>query len=197
MIGRPRGFLVWSLLIAPNLAAAHGPIKGVNHFYNGLLHPLLVPSHVLLLVAVGLLLGQQGPKAHRSALLVFLVATTSGLVAAGFSIGDGVEPLILGASLVVGLLVAASPTIGAHGCSLIGALAGAVVGLDSAQEALSGRAKLVALIGSAVGIHLILFYPMAFADYFDKKPWQRTAVRIIGSWVAASAILALALSGAR
>jgi F0F1-type ATP synthase assembly protein I len=34
---------------------------------------------------------------------------------------------------------------------------------------------------------------MGFADYFNKKPWQLIGLRVLGSWLAASALMVLAL----
>jgi hypothetical protein len=68
-----------------------------------------------------------------------------------------------------------------------------VVGLDSAREDLSGLAESVSLFGNAVGIYLLLLYSMGFAEYFSSKSWQRIGIRILGSWMAASAFLVLAL----
>lgn len=66
--------------------------------------------------------------------------------------------------------------------------------MDSGQETLSDKEKLVSLFGSGVGIYLLLLYPIALADYFNKKAWQKIGIRIIGSWVAASSLLVLTLS---
>ena len=46
----------------------------------------------------------------------------------------------------------------------------------------------------AWGIYLLLLYPIALADYFNKKAWQKIGIRIIGPWVAASSLLVLTLS---
>ena len=53
------------LLLAPGVALAHGPMPGVGSFYGGLLHPVMVPSHLITLVALGLLIGQRGLGAMR------------------------------------------------------------------------------------------------------------------------------------
>jgi hypothetical protein len=66
--------------------------------------------------------------------------------------------------------------------------------MDSAQDALSGKEKLVSLLGSGLALYLLFLYPMALADVFNKKPWQMIGVRVIGSWIAASSLLVLALS---
>jgi hydrogenase/urease accessory protein HupE len=191
---RLRNLILASLLVLPDVAYAHVPIKGVNSFYNGLLHPVLVPAHLLLLIAVGLFFGQQGPKENQPALMTYLASTALGLVAAWFSPGLPVEVIILASAAIIGLLIALSARVALPWCLLIGAVAGFILGLDSTQETYSGKEKFVALFGSGVGIYLFSLYPMGFADYFKKKPWQKIGVRVIGSWLAASSLLVLALS---
>jgi uncharacterized membrane protein HdeD (DUF308 family) len=68
------------------------------------------------------------------------------------------------------------------------------LGIDSTQEILPGKDKVVSLLGSGIGILLLLGGAMLFVDAFKKRAWQRIGVRIIGSWLAASAFLALTLS---
>jgi len=194
MNSRRYGPLLWLLLAFSDTALAHTPIAGIGNFYNGLLHPVLVPAHLLLLIAVGLFFGQQGLKKVESALGVFVAATLCGLIVAGFSIGPEVELLILILAAAIGLLVAAKPRLGLFWSLLVGALAGFSLGIDSAQETLTGKEKLVSLFGSGVAIYLLLLYPMSLAAYFSNKGWQKVGVRIVGSWIAASAFLVLALS---
>ena len=69
-----------------------------------------------------------------------------------------------------------------------------MVGIDSAQDDLSGRGRLAALLGTCVSAYLLLLYAMVFADFFTRREWQRIGLRIAGSWVAASAMLVLSLS---
>ena len=181
-------------LVVSEPALAHSPIEGISNFYNGLLHPVLVPAHLLLLLAVGLFLGQQGPKRIKLALGVFSVATIVGLAMAWFSIGNAMETLILALSAVVGLLVVASVQTALFWSVVIALLAGFFLGIDSAQEELSGKEKLLSLFGSGVAIYFLVLYPIALADYFNKKAWQKIGIRIVGSWVAASSLLVLGLS---
>jgi urease accessory protein len=182
------------MLVVPEASLAHAPIQGIGNFYNGLLHPILVPAHLLLLVAVGLFFGQQRPKASQSALGVFAFATVAGLTAAWFSIASETETFILILSAVIGSVIAMAPKVALLWCGVIALLAGFLLGIDSAQEALSGRVKLVTLFGSGVAIYALVLYPMALADYFNQKAWQKIGIRIVGSWVAASSLLVLALS---
>jgi hydrogenase/urease accessory protein HupE len=188
-------FFISFLLVVPDLAFAHTPIKGANSFYNGALHPVVVPSHLLLLVALGLFFGQRRLEDIEPALKFSLAAVVLGLGASWYSLaGAAFEIVILVIATIIGLLIAASPRIPIYWYAIIGAAAGFSLGLDSAQEALSGKEKFIGLFGSACGIYFFSIYPIAFSIYCSKKSWLQIGVRILGSWIAASALLVLALS---
>lgn len=186
--------LAGGLIALPQLASAHTPIEGIGNFYNGLLHPVLVPAHLLVLIALGLFIGQRGVEDSHSALLAFVIAAAAGLVAAGFSIGGDLERFLLVGAALIGLLTAANLNVGQFGYALLAAAAGLLLGMDTLQESLSGKDKLVSLFGSGVGIYFLFLYPMALADYFKKRPWQLIGVRVVGSWITASSLLVLSLS---
>ncbi len=190
--GKALGF--WVLLAIPQLGLAHSPIEGIDSFYSGLLHPVFVPAQLLLVVALRLFIVQRGLKDNQSAVLAFLVAVAAGLTAAWFSVGTNIEVLVLSAAAFIGILIVASFPLNRFLCALIAALAGLLLGMDSAQETLSGKERFFSLLGSGLGLYLLLFYPMAAADIFNKRPWQKIGVRVIGSWFAASSMLVLALS---
>ncbi len=194
MIKPLANLLFWGLLAMSTVSFAHVPLKGVNSFYNGVLHPFLVPSHLLVLIAIGLLVGQQGIKENLLALEVFFAAAIGGLIMAWFSIYTDLQTYLLVLSAIIGLLVAACMVLGRLWCSVIAGVTGFFLGMDSAQEALQGRERLLALFGSGIGIYLLLLYPMGLTDHFRQRAWQKIGVRIIGSWVAASSFLVLALS---
>jgi hydrogenase/urease accessory protein HupE len=194
MTNSGKALVFWALLAIPQLGLAHSPIEGIDSFYSGLLHPVFVPAHLLLVIALGLYIGQRGVKDNQSAVLAFLVAVAIGLIAAWFSVGTNIEVLILSSAAFIGILIVASFAVNPYLCALIAALAGLLLGADSAQETLSGQDKLVTLFGSGLGLYLLLLYPMAAADVFHKKSWQRIGVRVFGSWIAASSLLVLALS---
>jgi len=180
--------------IAPGTSLAHSPIQGIGDFYNGLLHPLLVPAHLLLLMAVGLFLGQQEHKRIELVLGSYAVAIMLGLTGAWFSVGTGMETWTLAASAIIGLLVAARFQSAFWWSLVVVLMAGFLLGIDSAQNELAGKNKLAALFGSAIAIYFLVLYPMALAEYCNRKPWQRIGIRVIGSWVTASSLLVLALS---
>ena len=189
-----RFVLVWLGWAVSGPAWAHTPIQGIGGFYNGLLHPVLVPAHLLLIVAFGLFLGQQGSKRIELALGIFAAAAFVGLALAWFSIGAEMETLGLALSAAIGLLVATSPQLAFPWCVAVALLAGLFLGVDSAQQELSGKDKLVTLFGTGVAIYFLVLFPMALAEHFKKKVWQKIGIRVVGSWVAASSLLVFALS---
>lgn len=186
-------FLLIALAV-PEISFAHSPIEGLGNFYNGLLHPVFVPAHLLLLIATGLLIGQQQLENLELILGTFVVAALSGLTLAWFSVGEGAEIYILGLSTALGLLVAIGLNMNWLWPVIIALLAGFLIGIDSAQQELSGKDKLVTLFGNAVAIYFIALYVMFLVDQFNKQEWQKIGIRIIGSWVAASSLLVVALT---
>ena len=182
------------LLATPEIAAAHTPIRGISNIFNGMLHPVLTPSHLLLLIVTSLFFGQRGFKEAESALYASIAAVVLGLIFSSFSPGPQVEVFILVWAAITGLLVAASLRIPLYWYFIVGTVAGFSLGFDSAQETLSGKENIIALFGSGVGIYFFSLYPISFAQFCNKKHWLRIGVRVFGSWIAASSFLVLALS---
>ncbi len=187
----------WLLLALPGTALAHSPIKGLGDFYNGILHPLFVPAQVLLVVALGLLIGQRGVARQLPAVVAYALAVFTGLVLTGAWLRtslQGLELAILGAALVLALLVVVARPLPRPLVVLLAAGTGLLLGLDSLQEGSSGRARAVALFGSGISLYLLLLYPMALAERFEGHRWLRIGTRVLGSWISASALLVLALA---
>ena len=188
------GGLAGAILLLPGAALAHSPIPGIGGFYEGLLHPLLVPAHLLALVGLGLWLGQQPLPRIESALLSFSLLLVAGLVLAAFAPpGGGQTSLLLACALGVGLLVAAAWSLPRYATAGVAGVVGLLVGLDSAPEATGMRARLIVLAGVGVGVHLLLLNVVALTSYAH-KPWLKVGVRVLGSWSAASALMVLALA---
>jgi len=188
------GGLAGAILLVPGAALAHSPIPGIGGFYNGLLHPLLVPAHLLALVALGLWLGQQPLPRIERALLSFSLLLLAGLVVAAFTPPrDGRTSLLLACALGLGLLVAAARSLPRYAAAAVAGLVGLLVGLDSAPDAAAMRARLIVLAGVGVGVHLLLLNVVALTSY-AQKPWLKVGVRVLGSWSAASALMVLALA---
>ena len=187
------GAVFAALLIGIGPACAHDVVAGVGGFYGGLIHPLLVPAHGLALVALGLLIGQQPPRRRAGLKAVFAAALLLGVIVivSAFAARD-VDYAILGIAAAAGVAVAiARPLSVAVSCPLA-AVAGVAIELDSVPQEISMQTTFLALVGTAVGAFLAV---MLLADLAacSHRDWHRSGVRVAGSWIAASAILVLAL----
>lgn len=190
---RKLSFIVMLLLVSPT-AWAHAPIAGLNSFLNGALHPLLIPAHVMILLGLGLLVGRQGSDSIGKTLPVFMLVAIPGVVLSlWFAGGDTVSLILLGLAALLGLLVAAGWPLPPWGMAALAVVAAVLVGIDSGQESFSGRDHYTALGGAVVGASLLLIYAAGFTEYL-RKLWQGIPLRVMGSWLAASALMVLALN---
>lgn len=179
-----------ALLASCGAAAAHSPIKGIGVFYNGLLHPVLVPSHLMVLAAIGLLVGQHAPRQSRVVLPVFAIAAAAALALTG---GMPAPPrwLPLAVALAAGLAVA-SGRLPEMVSWLLAAAAAVAVALDSKPDGIPADQAWLALSGTGLGAALAIVYLGGLSAWLD-RPWQKIAIRALGSWIAASAMLVLTL----
>jgi urease accessory protein len=157
------------------------------------LAPLLVPTHVLALVALGLLAGQRETKIPRLTVLAYALGYSAGAALIAFPVREppaGIALLALAA--IAGGLVAmgwpAPPPI-KHALAFATA---AALALNSPPQAISLRGALVAQIVTGLAALLILAVIAAGAT-MAKHIVARIAMRIVGSWITASAVLVLAL----
>jgi urease accessory protein len=190
MIGvRAAAAVALALMAEP--AYAHEIIPGVTGFPGGLLHPVLVPAHLMTLIGLALLAG--GSKSRPVAALVFAVALIGGLGAIAFGTGETRAPLVLlGVAAICGLLVAAALPIPRLIVWLIAAVAGVAIGLDSPPDVISIRMAYVIMLGTWLGAVLVLVILAELAARL-RRDWQLIGLRVLGSWIAASVILVLAL----
>lgn len=187
------GWIVLASLLAAPGAFAHSPIEGIGDFYGGILHPALVPSHLLVLLSLGLLLGQRGLAAMRVGYCAFLPAILLGLILAGSQWSRfTLEPWLLAISILCGLLVVLSLRVPLALAGALAALVGLAVGLDSSPEVTSATRAAAALAGSGLGACICLILFAALAE-LPQRDWQRIAVRVVGSWSAASGLLVFSL----
>ena len=180
-----------ALALMAEPASAHEIIPGVTGFPGGLLHPVLVPAHLMTLIGLGLLAGHS--KARLVAVLVFAAALIGGLGAIALGTGETRAPLVmLGVAAICGLLVAAALPIPRLIVWLIAAVAGVAIGLDSPPDVISIRMAYVIMLGTWLGAVLVLTILAELAARV-RRDWQLIGLRVLGSWIAASAILVLAL----
>jgi urease accessory protein len=190
---RTAAFTIAAALIFVDPAQAHDPIGG-NTFWSGLLHPWLVPAHVLALTGLILLAGRQG---GRWLFAGFAAGLLAGVFALTRGVGETPAPvIILALAAVTGTLVAATWTLPRLLTAAIAFAGGAAIALDSPPQAVRIETALLIQLGSALGalIPLVLLGTLA-TRICATQAW--IGARVLGAWIAASAILVLALRLAR
>jgi HupE / UreJ protein len=147
----------------------------------GLLHPLALPAHALALLALGLLIGQQTARTRHVSLAAFVAGAAIGLTAIAFGVGQtSAADVLLATAFTSGASAAIARPLPALACALLAAIAGVALALDSPPEAISIA---VAIIVTG----------MNYLTRVQEWNWTRLGGRILSSWIAASAILVLAV----
>jgi urease accessory protein len=152
---------------------------------------LLVPMHVMAVLVLGLLIGQQ--RWSPAVIVVYAAAMLVGLGAIALAyVPRLAEEGLLVASALAGLALALGrPLPDSIGAALAAAI-GLSLALDSPPEALSLHEANRALAATAAGA-IFAVWAIAQLSARLRQHWQRIGARIAGSWIAASAILVLAL----
>jgi urease accessory protein len=197
MIAAARLALALVFSTAPQLALAHSAVQGVGGFYGGLVHPLLVPAHLLALLALGLLAGQQDPPHRRAVMISFAAGLVAGIgaILAAYAF-ESVTSAVYALGVASGLLVALARPLPLILTGPLAVSTGAAIVLDSVPDEISMSAAFLALAGTGIGAYLLLML-VADVTAMATRASARIAVRVLGSWTAASAALVLALRFAR
>ena len=188
---RIRRTLRFSLLALTAVPVAHAhPGHGPADLAAGFSHPFTGWDHLLAMVAVGLWAAQAGgrtrwllPLSVVSAMLVGAAAGIAGLAPAG------VDSLIVGSVLILGLLVAGAVSLPPlFGCSLA-ALAGAFHGLAHGAEMPLQADSIRFLAGMVAGTALL--HAAGFFGGLLAARHSRAIVRFAGVGVAAGGLALL------
>jgi urease accessory protein len=184
--------LVLMLLSMATPAHAHN-VVGVGGFYGGLLHPLLVPAHALAIVALGLLASQQTPAHSRGLVALFGLALMAGVVVIVLAFAaDDPDLAVLAVAALAGIGVAIAAPLPVLVTGPLVAVAGIAIMLDSVPQEISMLATFLAVTGTAI-VAVVMMAAVVAVALRLKHGWPAIAVRVVGSWIAASAILVLAL----
>lgn len=175
-------------------AEAHLDATGMGPVYDGLMHFLTSPEDLVPALALALLAGLRGAEYGRRAMFTlpaaWLLGSLFGLSAAAASGGA------LGSSfwfLLLGGLVVADAKLSLRSMTTLGALLGLVHGyLNGTGMGLSVPSFVAALgLSSAVFVLVVLVAALVVQL---RAHWARIAVRVGGSWIAASGLLMLGWS---
>jgi hydrogenase/urease accessory protein HupE len=183
-------FAVSTLAAAPP-AYAHLMTTGFGPFYDGLTHLFLTPEDLLPVIALTLLAGLRGPRFGRTVLFVLPAAWLAGSIAGLLVAPQVTLPAATAAvTIALGALVAADGplplAVATSFAIVLGLLNGGLNGIELAKARAGGLA--------AAGVAAALFVVVSLlAGHVAslRAPWARVAVRVAGSWIAASGLLML------
>jgi hydrogenase/urease accessory protein HupE len=181
------------LLAASESALAHVSGGGIVDSYSGLLHPFTEPLHIITILGLGLMLSQQGRSVPPQGWIAYTIAALIGLIVSNTGLTLPVNIMLYTLALTLGLLVASRPTLPRQACIVLSLIVGFTLGLDS-MSTTEGIGKLiVSIFSTTTGLGIALLIVIGWGDYFSRD-WQKIGIRVIGSWIAASALLVFTLS---
>ena len=183
--------VVLTSALCPVSAEAHLNSTGMGPIYDGLMHFLTSPEDLVPAVALALLAGLRGASYGRQALFTLPVAWLSGsLLGLAAAATGGSAVLSSFWFLLMGGVVAADAKLSLRVMIALAALLGLYHGYFNG----TGMGESVSAISAVVGLALALFVLIALAAAFVvqlRAHWARIAVRVAGSWIAASGLLLL------
>ena len=185
--------LAW--LALPVEAHAHSPFPGAGDFISGLLHPVTSPTHVLVIVGLGLMAGRRTLAEVKEPAITFALGSALGLLLTLTGMMKAVPPVVpVVIALIAGTLLASdkSPPPGVRN-ALYGA-AGMFLGLDSAVENGSAWTITKTLLGNWISLALLVVDLAIYVTFGANAKWLTIAIRIVGSWIIAIALMVLAFS---
>lgn len=166
-------------------------------FVQGLWHPLLMPAHLVVLIALGLLAGQQGTPHLKTVLIglfAALVTGTSLTLVTRFKLEY--ELILLVLAMVAGVLVVLRLNLPRWPLLVLAILAGLCIGLESAAPRIPGLrgTKVYALLAGTVLSSSVLALLVGLVSSLLRHWLEGIALRVLGAWITAGALLVLALN---
>ena len=165
-------------------------------FTEGFWHPLQTPSHLILLVALAVLIGQHNLPAILKNTLIFV-----GLLCLGFILNQFYEPkwnvelLLLITALNISLLVTLRMHLLGIILLILSMISAVALGLDSKPIMIPGFGSSVMVnwfAGALVSMTLLLLL-VSTLSYLLRNVINGVVLRVIGSWIATSALFVLTL----
>jgi hypothetical protein len=125
-------------------------------------------------------------------LILFVIGLLAGigLIVASFAVTTDVAVLAVAAA--VGIAVAVGRPLPLAVSGPLAMIAGLAIAFDSVPEEISMQTTFLALTGTAVSATAVVGL-LAEGTRRLTRDWQRIGMRIGGSWIAAAAIMVLAL----
>jgi hydrogenase/urease accessory protein HupE len=178
------------LMLFPAHVEAHLNSSGLGPVYDGLLHFLLSPEDLLPVLALALLAGQLGAEYGRRAMFVLPVAWFLGGLAGLATKTSSGAALTCVSFLLLGGLLAANARISLHATTVLAILVGLFHGYLNGSGMGQPATGALALLGLVFAVFVLVAVAAAFVVQL-RRHWEHIAVRVVGSWIAASGLLML------
>ena len=166
-------------------------------FVNGSLHIIQLPAQLIFLIGLALLSGQQLTKTFKAETLLFSLSLISGLITNYmYPFNWDESRFLLSLSLAISLLTLLALNVPYTITRLILISSSFLLGLTFKPLLLPGF-SLLKIISSYLGIltsTLLLFSILLIVAFYLRAWWQGIILRVLSSWIAAIALLVLALS---
>jgi len=191
---RARALALVCVALACGPAQAHLNATGMGPVYDGLMHFLTSPADLVPALALALLAGLRGAPYGRRAMFTlpaaWLLGSLAGLTAATANAGTLAAALWF---LLLGGLVVADAKLSLRSLTLLGALLGLVQGYLNGTGMGLSAAAIGAVLGLAASVFVLVVLVTALVVPL-RAQWARIAVRVGGSWIAASGLLMIGWS---
>ena len=181
-----------AFFLAPGLAQAHLVTTGMGPVYDGIGHLLLSPEDLVAVLGLSLYAGLRGATAGRRTMFLLPLAWFAAGLAGSMVHSVPALPAPALSFLLIGVLVAADLRLPDRAVTALALLIGLIHGFFNGAALKEGAGT-----SGLLGILVMLFVLVALASALVvslKKPWTRIAVRVLGSWIAASGLLLLGWS---
>ena len=187
----PMSLTVALLLVGcPLRAEAHLNTTGLGPVYDGVLHFLLSPEDLVPVLALALFAGLRGAAHGRRAMFVLPAAwLLGGLLGLSVTTSRG-GTLTAISFLLLGGLVAADARLSLQMLTAIAAFLGFFHGYLNGAAMGQPVVGSIALLGLVSAVFVLVTLAAAFVVRL-RWQWTRIAVRVAGSWIAASGLLML------
>ena len=179
------------IILFPSKVFAHLADGRFGDFYAGSFHLLTAIEHVIPLVALGLIAGQQSKKSSRVYVIIvplaLIIGTYVGIIFSENNLSIYVNSFSF---LLIGGLIAWSKKLPIWLLVMIAILFSITHGYSNGTAFEPTLSKFNYTIGVAVA-GLVITTIFAGIVLTLKKDWQKIAVRVAGSWIAAIGLITL------
>jgi hydrogenase/urease accessory protein HupE len=184
-------FVIFVLLTFAVPAEAHLNSTGMGPLYDGLMHFFMSPEDFIPVFTLALLAGLRGAAHGRRALFTLPAAWLLGGLMGVSAMPAYPHPFVAACwFLLLGGLVAVDAKLSLRITTGIAALFGLYHGYLNGMGMGTSITAAIALLGLVFGVFVLVALVAAFVVRL-RAAWARIAVRVSGSWIAASGLLML------